>query len=305
MTSPTPRHARWHRDLYDETVSPSDRGRRRDRSALGSLIAPISVIALTLVASALLCACGSGSSTHSSSGKPGGASIATATAAPSPTAAKPLPTPPLPPPTHTSCRSVIYVGESTSDGEAFAEFVPNQRLRAPAQLLRVGVKTTHMEVSGARSIHETFEGNPNAATVAQQQISAGFRGCWILALGTNEAADVAAGSRFGLRTRIAQMMSIIGDQPVMWVDAITLASATQFYGDAGMRRWNEDLLSACHKYPMMRVFDWAAHAKPSWFIPDGIHYTLDGYIARTRLIAHALVRAFPLGRPPSASCLVQ
>ena len=199
---------------------------------------------------------------------------------------------------------MVYIGESTSDGEAFAEFVPNQRLRAPAQLLRVGVKTTHMDVSGARSIHETFQGNPNAATVAQQQISAGFRGCWILALGTNEAADVAAGSTFGLRTRIAQMMSIIGDQPVMWVDAITLASAPQFYGDAGMRRWNEDLLSACHKYPMMRVFDWAAHAKPSWFIPDGIHYTMDGYIARTRLIAHALVRAFPLGRPPSARCLV-
>jgi hypothetical protein len=226
--------------------------------------------------------------------------IAAVTTTPSSTAAKPLA-----PATHTSCRSVVYIGDSTSDGEASAEFVPNRRLRAPTQLFRVGVKYTHMEVSGARSIHETFDGNPNAATVARQQISAGFHGCWILALGTNEAADVAAGSRFGLRTRIAQMMSIIGDQRVMWVNAITLASAPQFYGATGMRRWNEDLLSACDKYPMMRVFDWAAHAKPWWFIPDGIHYTPDGYIARTRLIAHALVRAFPLGRPPSASCLVE
>src|ERR1700749_3994920 len=58
----------------------------------------------------------------------------------------------------TSCRSVVYIGDSTSDGEALAEFVPQRRLRAPAQLSRVGVRTTHMEVSGPRSIHETFEG---------------------------------------------------------------------------------------------------------------------------------------------------
>ena len=49
---------------------------------------------------------------------------------------------------------------------------------------------------------------------------------------------------------------------------------------------------------MMRVYDWAAHAKPRWFIPDGVHYTTDGYAARTRLIARALVKAFPRGRPP-------
>ena len=88
------------------------------------------------------------------------------------------------------------------------------------------------------------------------------------------------------------MMSIIGNQPVMWVNAITLASAPQYYGETGMQAWNHDLLSACHKYPTMRVYDWAANAKPAWFIPDGIHYTQDGYIARTRLIAHALARCF-------------
>jgi hypothetical protein len=181
------------------------------------------VTALSIVATALLGACGSGASARSSSGKPGGAGSATVTAVPLSTAAKPLA-----PVTRTSCRSVVYIGDSTSDGEASAEFVPNRRLRAPAQLFRVGVKTTHMEVSGARSIHETHDRNPNAATVARQQVSAGFRGCWILALGTNEAADVAAGSRFGLRTRIAQMMAIIGDQPVMWVNTVTLASAPQF-----------------------------------------------------------------------------
>ena len=119
-----------------------------------------------------------------------------------------------------------------------AEFVPNRKLRAPAQLFKVGVKTTHMEVSGARSIYETFEGIPNGATVAQQEVSHGFRGCWILALGTNDAADVAAGSNFGLRSRIARMMSIIGDQPVMWVNVLTIAGSPEFYGEAGMHQWD-------------------------------------------------------------------
>lgn len=164
--------------------------------------------------------------------------------------------------------------------------------------------TTHMEVSGARSIFETFEGIPNGATVAAQHVSAGYHGCWIIALGTNEAADVAAGSAFGLKARIARMMSIIRDQPVMWVNAITIAGSPEYYGEAGMQKWDKDLLAACQKYPMMRVLDWAAEAKHRWFIPDGVHYTTPGYEARTRIIAHGLVNAFPRGQPPSKGCLV-
>jgi len=75
----------------------------------------------------------------------------------------------------------------------------------------------------------------------------GFKGCWVLALGTNEAADVAVGSRFTYADRIDSMMSTIGDAAV----------------------------------------------KDAWFIPDGIHFTSPGYAARSRLIAAALLEAFP------------
>ena len=47
----------------------------------------------------------------------------------------------------------------------------------------------------------------------------------------------------------------------------------------------------------MRVYDWAAVAKPRWFISDGIHYTSAGYTARSRLIARALAAAFPAAPP--------
>jgi lysophospholipase L1-like esterase len=59
----------------------------------------------------------------------------------------------------------------------------------------------------------------------------------------------------------------------------------------------------------MRVYDWAAAAKDSWFISDGIHYTSAGYAARARLIAYALARAFPARggaqAGQQASCLVR
>jgi peptidoglycan/LPS O-acetylase OafA/YrhL len=211
---------------------------------------------------------------------------------------------PAAPPTHTSCRSAVYIGDSTSEGEISTDYIPNPRRRLQAQLAKVGVMTTYPEISGARSIVETFEGIPNAATVAQEHISAGFHGCWILALGTNDVADVGVGSTVGLSARIAKMMSIIGNQPVMWVDVISLLSSGP-YAEDQMQRWNEALLAACPGHPTMRVFDWATHAKPKWVIPDGIHYYSPGYVARTHLIAHGLVKSFPANEPPSATCLVR
>jgi peptidoglycan/LPS O-acetylase OafA/YrhL len=207
-------------------------------------------------------------------------------------------------PTRTSCRSVVYIGDSTSEGEISTDYIPNPKQRLEAQLARVGVRATVPEISGARSIVETFEGQPNAATVAQQQITEGFRGCWILALGTNDVDNVHTGSTVGLATRIAHMMSIIGRQPVLWVDAITLLGSGPYSEDA-MQQWNAALLAACRHHPTMRVFDWAAHAKRAWFIPDGIHYYSPGYVARTHLIAQGLAMAFPANQPPSTSCIVR
>jgi hypothetical protein len=262
------------------------------------------VLAVPMVALPVACA-GSGSSRNSSGGSAGAMTLARRAGQTNPATERSAATQPVPHPTHTSCHSVVYIGDSTSEGEVSADYVPNSRLRLPAQLAKVGVRTTYPEVSGARSIIETYEGIPNGATVAQDQISDGFHGCWILALGTNDAADVAAGSAVGLKTRISRMMSIIGNQPVMWVNVITLYGAPEYYGEGGMRRWNVDLLAACAEHPMMRVFDWAAHAKPQWFIPDGVHYSSPGYVARARLIAHGLVMAFPTGEPPSTDCLVR
>jgi peptidoglycan/LPS O-acetylase OafA/YrhL len=208
------------------------------------------------------------------------------------------------PATRTSCRSVVYIGDSTSEGQISNSYIPNPHKQLAAQLAKVGVKATYPEISGARSIVEVYAGHPNAATVAREHIAQGYHGCWILAMGTNDSADVAVGSNVGLVARIQRMMKIIGNQPVMWVDAISLLSSGA-YAESGMQRWNQDLLNACSRYPNMRVFDWAVHAQRKWFIPDGIHYYSPGYVARNHWIAHGLVEAFPQGQPPSGSCLVR
>ncbi len=209
-----------------------------------------------------------------------------------------------PKPTHTSCRRVVYLGDSTSEGEVSPDYIPDPKRRLTHRLAEVGVRSTDVEISGARSIVETFEGQPNAATVARALEAGGYRGCWILALGTNDTADVFVGSSVDQQTRIDRMMSIIGRQPVLWVDVISLRDAGPYSAEM-MRRWNRALLGSCRRYPTMRVFDWAARAKRSWFIPDGIHYGTPGAEARSRLTAQALVTAFPRGQGPSPTCVVR
>jgi peptidoglycan/LPS O-acetylase OafA/YrhL len=226
-------------------------------------------------------------------------------------AGDPPPSSPWPPPAvgltskRTSCRSVVYIGDSTSEGETSTNYIPNPALRLPSQLNDVGVRTVYPDISGARSIVEIYKNFPNAATVATAHVSEGYRGCWILAMGTNDVADIHTGSNVGLMTRIDRMMQIIGRQPVLWVDAVTLVRSGSPYAEAGMQVWNRDLVQACSRYPTMRVFDWAALVKRKWFIPDGIHYYSPGYVARTHLISRALASAFPARGGPSRTCVVR
>jgi peptidoglycan/LPS O-acetylase OafA/YrhL len=198
-------------------------------------------------------------------------------------------------PLATSCEGVVHIGDSTSEGLVSEEWLPPSELIS-SQYARVGVTTQHLEVSGARSIYENFEGEANAREVAEAWKNEGFEGCWVIAMGTNEAANVAAGSSFTYEDRIDSMMSTIGEGPVMWVNTKSLVASGP-YSAANMREWDKALRSACDRYPYMRVYDWASDVRDDWFIPDGIHFTSPGYAERGRLIADALLEAFPNNEP--------
>jgi peptidoglycan/LPS O-acetylase OafA/YrhL len=195
--------------------------------------------------------------------------------------------------TKSSCKAVVHIGDSTSEGLDDAEYLPVEAQRIPARYAEVGAKEVQMEVQGATSIEERFESMPNAQEVAAAWKAEGFEGCWVLALGTNEAANVAAGSTVTERERIEKMMAIIGDEPVLWVNVRSLVEKGDPYSKENMEKWDEELVAACASYPNMRVYDWASDVKEDWFIEDGIHFTSPGYAARAQLIAQALAHAFP------------
>jgi peptidoglycan/LPS O-acetylase OafA/YrhL len=205
-------------------------------------------------------------------------------------------------PPRTSCRAVAHLGDSTSDGLVSPDYLPNPKDRIQARYEDVGAKNVWTNIAGGRSIVEVLPGTVNGYDAARSMTRQGFKGCWVLALGTDDTADVAAGSETPLAARIARMMSAAHGQPVMWVNVISLVSSGP-YAEANMQRWNAALVRACSKYPNMRVYDWAAAARTSWFISDGIHYTSAGYKARAELIADALARAFPQSGH-SSGCVV-
>jgi len=208
--------------------------------------------------------------------------------------------------TRSSCKAVAHIGDSTSEGLVSAEYLPLESQRIEAQYADVGATEQVYGIAGARSIVETFEGEPNAQEVAEAFQYEGFKGCWVLALGTNEAADVFVGSAVDDMERIEIMMNTIGDEPVMWVNVRSIVEAGDPYAAANMKKWDEALLEACPRYPNMRVYDWARDVKDEWFIDDGIHFTSPGYAARSELIAHALAHAFPAKGESEGgkSCLV-
>ncbi len=203
------------------------------------------------------------------------------------------------------CDEVVLIGDSTSLGLVSRDYQPNPKHRITARFAQIGIATQHMEISAARSIYERFNYEPNAEDVVRAWKDKGFDGCWVLAMGTNEAANVAAGSAVGFNERIDSMMSAIGDQPVLWVNVKSIAKTGPYAGE-NMVEWNGALLEACDKYPNMYIYDWASDVEDEWFIPDGIHFTTSGYAQRAKLIADALVEAFPAaGTPEDLPCLIQ
>jgi peptidoglycan/LPS O-acetylase OafA/YrhL/lysophospholipase L1-like esterase len=208
---------------------------------------------------------------------------------------------PIPVP-QTSCRAVAHIGDSTSEGMVSADYLPDPTQRLNAQYQDVGVQQVVTNIVGANSVVETLPGDTNGYNAARSIVAGGFRGCWVIALGTNDTADVAIGSDVGRLARIQQMMSVAHGAPVMWVDVISQLNSGP-YSEANMQAWNAALRQACAQYPNMRVFNWAALAQPSWFISDGIHYTSAGYAIRGQQIAYALARSFP-AKGHSSGCVV-
>jgi peptidoglycan/LPS O-acetylase OafA/YrhL len=204
----------------------------------------------------------------------------------------------------TSCRQLVHVGDSTSVGLVDPAYQPIKKARIAAQYKRIGITDFQADIYGGRSIVETYKGQPNAQEAVNRRLAAGYDGCWVIAMGINEAANQYVGGTYPFDKRIDLLMRPIGDRPVLWLTGRTLRSSGA-YGDAQMVKWNKALKAACSRYPNMRVYDWRAEVKRSWFVDDGIHFTAKGYRERAARIADAFARAFPADRPSHPGCIVE
>jgi hypothetical protein len=192
----------------------------------------------------------------------------------------------------TSCRSVAHIGDSTSVDLVSPDYLPVAGQRLGARYAAVGVRHLKVDASGGRSIVEEMPGQINGYKVASAWQGQGYHGCWVFALGTNDTANVAAGSTVTMMARIDQMMAAAHGQPVMWVNTRTQLT-TGPWASGNEQAWDKTLVRALAKYPNMRIFNWSAVAQPAWFLSDGIHYNSLGCAMRAKAIADALARAFP------------
>ena len=267
-----------------------------DRAARRGLSARQRLAVIGALAIALLLSLG-GAAAAGAFGGTVVASVASPAAAPSHSAGEPAET------GRTSCGAVAHIGDSTSVGMTSRVWLPDAAQRLRDQYRDVGVRRALIDASGGRSIVEELPGQVNGYGVASAWYREGFRGCWVFALGTNDIANIAVGSTVGAQARISEMMAAAHGEPVLWVNTQT-DLATGPWSERNMQRWNSALVAACQSHPNMRIFDWASLIRPSWHLPDGIHYTSAGYAIRAHDIARALARAFPAdGRSPA--CVVR
>lgn len=203
----------------------------------------------------------------------------------------------VPPPPQTSCEQLVHIGDSTGvplfdpDGVGGSEFTLQTRYD------EVGVDVVYPDNDGARSIVERIDGRPNALDVAEGVRANGFDGCWVIMIGTNDAANIAAGAGVNAEQRIRSMMDVIGTDRVLWVDTVSQRT-DDVYRNASMLAWNQELYRVLATYSNARVFRWYDVVRPAWFRNDGLHYTVEGSAQRAALTAAALLEAFPATPAP-------
>lgn len=205
----------------------------------------------------------------------------------------------------TRCTSVIHVGDSTSIGMNSPDLQPDPRRRLAAQYRRVGATRVQTDIVGGRSSMERLNGEPNAVESIESDLRRGWRGCWAMAMGINDTANIEVGGAGPVDMRIDRLLAPLKDQPVLWPTVITnRLNVNPAYNNRAMMRFNRALIKACERYPNLRVYDLAGEVEQDWFL-DGVHYTPEGNAARARLLSTALATVHPADDLPPNGCLLR
>ncbi len=193
----------------------------------------------------------------------------------------------------TACRGVAVIGDSTAVGLDGSNGVLSTDQSVRSKLAAIGVQDLRLDVSGGRSIVETLPGQANGVAAIDAIQSTGFNGCWVILLGTNDAANIAAGSNADAGRRVSSIVAALGGEPALWLTASTIRTDGS-WARPNTVRWNADLAALLAPHPNVALADWDAVASgQQWFVSDGIHPNSAGLAARSEFIADNLRVFFP------------
>lgn len=180
------------------------------------------------------------------------------------------------------CERVAHIGDSLTYYTVPSLHAAYQRVGLRAQISAFGGRAILQKLPD-----DSATGQEAALSFRAQE----FDGCYVVALGTNDTANVSSGSAYSRAEAIDEMMKAIDPSArarVMWVNAYT-TRRTGDYSNGNMVLWNSELENAKLRWPNLRVFDWASVAGTGKApLADGIHYTAEGYEVRNTAIAEAL-----------------
>jgi hypothetical protein len=188
---------------------------------------------------------------------------------------------------------VAVIGDSTAVGIDGSTGVIPVGDGIVSTLAAIGVTDVRLDISGGRSIVETLPGQTNGADAIAALRSSGFDGCWIVALGTNDAANISAGSNADAANRVDRIIDATGGGRLLWINASTITDSGH-WARANTVRWNDDLAALLVGRGNVGLADWDSIASQNaWFVSDGIHPNRAGLAARAQFIADNLRVFFP------------
>ena len=152
---------------------------------------------------------------------------------------------------------------------------------------------------GARATNQGFQDFPSGNDSIREILAGGIDrdSCFVIALGTNDAANMNVYGGTDYDTHIRTTMDIIGPKyPVLWITTVVNPNGSpRWYTKDVMDAWNAELYHQQKRYPNMWVYPWDQDMRPEWFITgDGVHCNTIGNSERSRRFAQAVVNAWPL-----------
>lgn len=189
----------------------------------------------------------------------------------------------------TACDHVVHLGDSLTVRHAV-------HLRRAYR--KIGIREPLILAGEGRGItfksgRDTETGLQAASAARAVALEKSWKVCWVVALGTNDAAWLD--SRERRWSSMGQLQRLIGADPVLWVDVWVFNNTDRpRYGVDRSTAWNSLLSARQRTRAAFHVLRWSeqARAHPEWYLTDRIHYRVSGAKARAAAITTELVRLF-------------